>query len=443
VSITTRGLSRAPLARSAAAVAIRLGRLPSALAFLAATELLRAELGGSSGIAALVFVPVLATALYGPGRRGLYGVLVGVAAFYLLPALLVGGPRYPSVQYLAGALTVAIAALIGLAAQTLVAGVRAQAAESGRRERMLEQVGAVVRDLFASPEPRQDTCRATLAISEATVTMLFEPDRATGEVQSTALAGIEPGHGPVVVPDDAVTTALRSGRARLVTDALARATAGDELWELCGRPASVLFQPLLRGDEPVGVLLVAWSSAVSVTAGHEAVMELLAHEAALVIGRADELTMLTGMAETDPLTGLPNRRAWDARLSLAAMEEGPVTIAMFDLDHFKRFNDSNGHLAGDRLLRDTASNWRDLLRAGDLLARLGGEEFGLLLVGCSPSAATEITERLRLAVSDDQTCSAGLAVRRDGEPLQSVLGRADHALYDAKADGRDHSRTAA
>jgi diguanylate cyclase (GGDEF)-like protein len=149
------------------------------------------------------------------------------------------------------------------------------------------------------------------------------------------------------------------------------------------------------------------------------------------------------MAETDPLTGLPNRRAWDARLRRAGLDEEPLTIAMFDLDHFKRFNDSNGHLAGDQLLRDTASNWRDLLRNGDVLARLGGEEFGLLLVGCSPSAATEITERLRQAVTDNQTCSAGLAVRRDGEPLQSVLARADHALYDAKAYGRDHSRTAA
>jgi diguanylate cyclase (GGDEF)-like protein len=173
------------------------------------------------------------------------------------------------------------------------------------------------------------------------------------------------------------------------------------------------------------------------------VIELLAHEAALVIDRADEVTLLLGMAETDPLTGLPNRRAWDARMARVTAEDERVTVAMIDLDHFKRFNDANGHLAGDQLLRETAAAWRLQLRANDLLARVGGEEFGLLLANCSPSAAAEVTERLRMAVTDGQTASAGLAVRHPGEPLESVMGRADHALYDAKAYGRDHVRAAA
>jgi diguanylate cyclase (GGDEF)-like protein len=162
------------------------------------------------------------------------------------------------------------------------------------------------------------------------------------------------------------------------------------------------------------VLVVAWPADVVVTGGRQTVVELVAHEAALVIDRADEVMHLVGMAETDPLTGLPNRRAWDARMARVTADDERVTVAMLDIDHFKRFNDAHGHLAGDRLLRETAAAWRVLLRSNDLLARVGGEEFGLLLVNCSPSAAAEVTERLRVEVTGGQTASAGLAVRHAG-----------------------------
>jgi diguanylate cyclase len=115
---------------------------------------------------------------------------------------------------------------------------------------------------------------------------------------------------------------------------------------------------------------------------------------------------------------------------------------MIDFDHFKRFNDTYGHPAGDRLLKATAAAWRDQLRTGDLLARLGGEEFGLLLRDCDPELATEVTERLRRTVSDNWTCSAGIAVGRPGESVEDIVARADVALYEAKASGRDRIRFA-
>jgi diguanylate cyclase (GGDEF)-like protein len=172
------------------------------------------------------------------------------------------------------------------------------------------------------------------------------------------------------------------------------------------------------------------------------VVALLAHEAALAIHRADEISALAGMATTDPLTGLPNRRAWDERLSRAVGENQPVTIAMLDLDHFKDFNDANGHPAGDRLLKETSAAWRDVLRAGDMVARLGGEEFGLLLFDCELDAAIEVTERLRELVTHGQTCSVGLAVRHPGEGVDTVMARVDRALYDAKSAGRDRASCA-
>ena len=124
------------------------------------------------------------------------------------------------------------------------------------------------------------------------------------------------------------------------------------------------------------------------------VAALLAHEAAAVIDRADALDFLTDEAHTDALTGLPNRRAWDAALKRALAQNRRMTVAMLDLDHFKEFNDTFGHPAGDRLLKETAAAWRDQLRSGDVLARIGGEEFALML-DCDADDALEIVERLR------------------------------------------------
>jgi diguanylate cyclase (GGDEF)-like protein len=185
--------------------------------------------------------------------------------------------------------------------------------------------------------------------------------------------------------------------------------------------------------------VVGWSHPIGDGGSRTTVASLLAHEAAAVIARADVLDHLADEAHTDPLTGLPNRRAWDAQLERALGEEGRLAIAMLDFDHFKRYNDSNGHPAGDRLLRETAAAWRDQLRAGDLLVRLGGEEFGLLLRNCDAATATEVTDRLRRHVSYGQTCSAGIAIAQPGEGAEAVVARADQALYDAKSSGRDRA----
>lgn len=153
--------------------------------------------------------------------------------------------------------------------------------------------------------------------------------------------------------------------------------------------------------------------------------------------RGELLARMADIASTDALTGLPNRRAWDARLGEELHASGPAVLAILDLDRFKDYNDAHGHLAGDRLLRETAAAWREGLRAGDFLARIGGEEFALLLPETTAGDAGAVIERLRSLVPYGQTCSAGLATREPGEPSESVMARADEALYAAKADGRD------
>lgn len=152
------------------------------------------------------------------------------------------------------------------------------------------------------------------------------------------------------------------------------------------------------------------------------------------------------IAHTDGLTGIANRRVWDDELpklvEQAALQEKPLTVVILDLDHFKKFNDTKGHQAGDVLLRTTAQAWNDQLRSGDLLARYGGEEFGLLLPKCSPDNAYKIVERLRHYVPDDQTFSAGIAQWDGLEKPEETVARADEALYRAKANGRNRSEFA-
>jgi diguanylate cyclase (GGDEF)-like protein len=417
------------------------GPVPGALLFLAAVGLLRNSVGGlNSGISALAMISVFHVALYGRSRRDLAIVVAGVGAFYLAPILIVGPPSYPTTQYRAALLSVTVSAIVGFATLQLVASVRRQASEARDRERMLERLGEVVRGLFDSPRPRIDVCEAVKSISGATVALLYEPAPGTDALRCTAMTAIHASQAEIEARrSSAVHEAFRSGRPELITEQVHARVGNVALWIASGRPQAVLFQPLLRNGVPLGVLVVGWSHSIPAGGSRTTVASLLAHEAAAVIARADVLDHLADEAHTDPLTGLPNRRAWDDQLERALAEDGRLAIAMIDFDHFKRYNDTNGHPAGDRLLRETAAAWRDQLRAGDLLVRLGGEEFGLLLRNCDAATATEVTDRLRRHVSYDQTCSAGIAIVQPGESAEAVVARADQALYDAKSGGRDRA----
>jgi diguanylate cyclase len=138
---------------------------------------------------------------------------------------------------------------------------------------------------------------------------------------------------------------------------------------------------------------------------------------------------------------MPNRRVWDGELPVAmdrARRDGvALSVAMLDLDHFKRYNDQHGHQAGDRMLKNVTAAWSAALRSTDLLCRYGGEEFGVLMPGATAEQAAEVLERLRAVSPKGQTFSGGL-VSWDGQEISDELvARADRALYAAKAAGRD------
>jgi diguanylate cyclase (GGDEF)-like protein/PAS domain S-box-containing protein len=159
--------------------------------------------------------------------------------------------------------------------------------------------------------------------------------------------------------------------------------------------------------------------------------------------RSELLRKLERLALTDELTGLANRRAWqqslERELARARRQHEHLCVAMLDVDHFKHFNDTHGHQAGDRLLREIAQTWRAQLRASDILARYGGEEFALVSPVWPLTAATAVLARVRAATPRGQTCSAGLAVFSGSESADELVARADAALYEAKAQGRDRT----
>lgn len=181
----------------------------------------------------------------------------------------------------------------------------------------------------------------------------------------------------------------------------------------------------------------------------------LAPDESLVYARAADVTELKQieaeregllekvqeMARRDSLTGLPNRRALEEQLpqamARARRARSPLCVAILDIDHFKDYNDTHGHLAGDEVLRACAKAWDSALRGEDTIVRFGGEEFLVLLPDTSPEQATEIIERLRAKTPMGQSCSAGLACWDYDESIDDLLGRADKALYLAKASGRN------
>jgi diguanylate cyclase (GGDEF)-like protein len=160
----------------------------------------------------------------------------------------------------------------------------------------------------------------------------------------------------------------------------------------------------------------------------------------------------------DPLTGLANRRELDIHLpreiARSSRDQTPLCVAVIDIDHFKRFNDTYGHAAGDEVLRAVGSLLRREIRVEDLAARMGGEEFVLVLSNATMDSTLVLAERLLCAVAELEvsyrgealgriTCSIGLAqCPLDSSDPETLLSLADEALYRAKNLGRNRIEVA-
>jgi ribonuclease P protein subunit RPR2 len=276
---------------------------------------------------------------------------------------------------------------------------------------------------------------AALAGATFATVYLLNPD------ERLSLAGVA---GPA--PASAREAVPRLARSAFDARAMERA-AEKELGELGVDDAVVelLAVPLVSEGEGLGVVLVALPDDAAPYA--ERVLPQAADLVAATVASERRFALTFAEARSDPLTGLPNRRAFDEHLDAAirsaAAEDGEVAIALLDLDDFKQVNDSEGHLVGDRVLVEVARTVLRNLRADEEAFRIGGEEFAIVIRGGPPSAAA-VSERVRAALARRQrgqrlpTISAGAAsFPRDAQTKEELLRKADTALYVAKWAGKD------
>jgi diguanylate cyclase (GGDEF)-like protein len=313
----------------------------------------------------------------------------------------------------------------------------------------LAAIVALSQELAGVPvsQVRQHLCEQISALTRTGVVTLYEPDGQGGLVV-TGHAGdgeVTAGSGPGT--HSLAGEVLVTATGRFVSSAELEARAVDELAARTGAGWAHL-QPVLRDGSVVAVLAVGDRRPRSrPVAGLADFAVLLAAETATALALADLVHALDARARTDELTGLANRRTWDEELpkelARAKRSGSPIAVAILDLDHFKLYNDTFGHPAGDRLLRAVAAGWVSRLRETDLLARYGGEEFGLVLPDCDIAAAHHVLDELRLCMPDGSTCSIGVACWDGRESGEALVSRADAALYEAKRAGRDRVAGAA
>lgn len=240
------------------------------------------------------------------------------------------------------------------------------------------------------------------------------------------------------------------------SEVLARGSEAVVAERLAGRVQSVfglshtLTAPLRSDRRVIGAIVLSRRDRHSWSESARRLVRGAAAETAAALDRADSYREATAGASTDPLTGLPNRRYFDEYSTLLASRRragDAVAVLMIDIDKFKSLNDTYGHPTGDQVLRSVAGAITSAVRDEDVPARIGGEEFAVLLRNPGPSVALEVGERVRKAVRDldladvgvpGVSVSVGVANAIDpDEPIESLVDRADHALLRAKRAGRD------
>ena len=231
---------------------------------------------------------------------------------------------------------------------------------------------------------------------------------------------------------------------------LARQLSDSEdgvLTELLPNARNVVVVPLIAEGSPIGAL-VAEHSKPRIEQRALTILAQFASHASLALRNAWLLEEMRTMADRDGLTGVANRRSFDARLELeikrALRTAEPMSLLLLDLDHFKAVNDVLGHQAGDDVLRALATMLSAHAREIDMPARYGGEEFALILPGCGPEDALLVAERLRSTVPTLGQAPAGLTTSvgvatcpRNAMHPSALVSAADEALYEAKRGGRN------
>ncbi len=218
---------------------------------------------------------------------------------------------------------------------------------------------------------------------------------------------------------------------------------------------SFLGIPLLSHDSCLGVFTIAMRAPDAITQYQHNTLSVIANQVAVNIANANLHHAMQRMATTDGLTGLTNHKAFqekaDQEFERAVRYPQPIAILLFDIDHFKKINDTYGHPVGDAVLKKIAALLRDTVRTVDIAARYGGEEFIALLINTDMKGASLMAERIRASIEKSRfvldgrripvTVSVGCAVfPEDAKEKSGLIEKADQALYAAKNGGRNQCR---
>jgi diguanylate cyclase (GGDEF)-like protein len=219
------------------------------------------------------------------------------------------------------------------------------------------------------------------------------------------------------------------------------------------RPKSIMIEPITYKDIILGVVILAGAN--TFTDEMQNSMELFGHGLALAFRNAIMHDQLQKLAANDPLTGIFNRRFGLTRLkeefSRAVRNNLPIGVLIFDIDHFKKINDTYGHIVGDKVLIRLTQAAKLALREGDIFLRYGGEEFLVILPGASITDAYQISERLRHIIEDTEVPHNSQVIKitisiggtsypeREAIDMNTLINTADKNLYQAKETGRNKS----
>ena len=328
-----------------------------------------------------------------------------------------------------------------LASGTDVTDRRAAEARLERERRDLAGLRRIAQDVASLDDARAAVVERIVELTDAQFGALLELVPGGGALQIPVAT--EPDFVGYRIPlgagPSAAATAFQSGETVFIAEeAYHHATSGARFKAM--GISSMVCQPVEAGGERIGVLAVGWTDPQQSLEDRAAeLVRLAADEAARALQRRAALRRLQTAALNDVLTGVPNRRAFDEELPRAiarAKRSGePLALAYMDLNGFKALNDRDGHAAGDRLLKEIAAAWQAQLRQTDMLARIGGDEFAVVLPNCATSDLDTMGERLRGAIAHAPGCGLGIVVWDGSESAAALQRRADEALYADKARG--------
>lgn len=387
-------------------------------------------ISGSSLLFVLMLFNTLRVA-FSETRRVLVFTLAATAIALVVPALI-----HPDHLAVRAAIWMVVLPAISFPIQSRSQTVRDRVALNAK-------LAGVLSDLLTSDNARRSIVKAAHELGDADIAVIYEriPD---GGMQAAAAYGLEADRITVPSDDGSVVSMTMTTRESVFAPFVETVETGPPPGFADQEIKSIICCPILKDEQAIATLCAGWKKRVRRDEEVDpTVIKILASEAAATIDHSDLLLQLVDTAATDPLTGLPNRRAWDRLLRNGLLEsrqvEKPFSIAILDLDHFKQYNDTHGHQAGDRLLREAAAAWKNTLRKGDIIFRWGGEEFTVILPHCGRNQAVEVAERLRAATPGSQTTSAGVSTWNGRESAESLFARTDAALYQAKESGRDQT----